>query len=100
MAQAASLRADVERSLNQTLNSRNSELKRESISPIFAFDTTRKPSQLSSYENHRYIMDWWTEDWGDPELDEGHFRHRSLAGLEILGMNVATDGIYGVESGS
>jgi hypothetical protein len=100
MAQAASLRADVERSLNQTLNSRNSELKRESISPIFAFDTTRKPSQLSSYENHRYIMDWWTADWGDPELDEGHFRHRSLAGLEILGMNVATDGIYGVESGS
>ena len=100
MTLAANLRADVERSLNQTLNSRNSELKKDNIPPIFAFDTTRKPSQLSSYENHRYIMDWWTADWGDPALDEGHFRHRSIAGLEILGMNVATDGIYGVESGS
>ena len=99
LAQAAKIRADVERSMNLTLNSRNSALQAQKITPIFAFDTTRKPTQLSSYENHRYIMDWWTADWGDVELDEGHFRHRALAGLEMLGMNVATDGIYGVESG-
>ncbi len=98
--QAKSLRADVERSLGRTLDSRNAEMKRENIPPISAFDTTRKPSQLTSYENHRYLMDWWTADWGDPELDAGHFRHRSIAGLEIVGMNVATDDVYGVESGS
>lgn len=100
MAQAKSLRADVERSLNRTLDSRNPDLKRENISPISAFDTTRKPSQLTSYENHRYLMDWWSADWGDPELDAGHFRHRTLAGLEIVGMNVAIDDVYGVESGT
>jgi hypothetical protein len=97
---AASLRADVEHSLTLTLNARNPELKRERITPISALDTTRKSNELSSYENHRYLMDWWTADWGDPELDEGHFRHRNIAGLEVLGMNVANDGIYGVESGT
>ena len=97
---ATNLRIDVERSLNLTLNARSPELKKQNITPISAFDTTRKPTELSSYENHRYLMDWWTADWGDTELDEGHFRHRTLAGLEILGMNIATDGIYGVESGT
>jgi hypothetical protein len=99
-AQAKSLRADVERSLSRTLDSRNPDLKRENITPISAFDTTRKPSQLTSYENHRYLMDWWSADWGDPALDAGHFRHRTLAGLEIVGMNVAIDDVYGVESGT
>ncbi|HVA63300.1 MAG TPA: hypothetical protein VNF74_06220, partial [Terriglobales bacterium] len=42
--------------------------------------------------NHRYMMDWWLADWGDAELDEGHFRHRALAGEQMLGMN--TDGAY------
>jgi hypothetical protein len=37
-------------------------------------------------------MDWWLSDWGDPELDAGHFAHRKLAGQQILGMN--TDGNY------
>src|ERR1039458_7058419 len=52
----------------------------------------RASSKLSSYENHRYMMDWWLSDWGDPALDAGHFVHRKLAGQQILGMN--TDGNY------
>lgn len=86
--------------MSLTLNARNPELKQQNITPISAFDTTRKPTELSSYENHRYLMDWWSSDWGDAELDEGHFRHRRLAGLELVGMNVAIDGVYGVESGT
>ncbi|MGA2075277.1 MAG: hypothetical protein ABSH52_17440 [Terriglobia bacterium] len=88
---AAAMRADVERSLNKTLADRNPEMKKADIPPIFAFDTDRKPTELTSYENHRYISDWWLSDWGNPEIDEGHFRHRTLAGLQILGMNVVQD---------
>jgi hypothetical protein len=97
---AKQLRADVERSLRFTLDARSSELKQAGITPFSAFDTKRKPSELTSYENHRYMMDWWTADWGDAELDLGHYRHRVLAGQEVLGMNVATDGIYNVDSGT
>jgi hypothetical protein len=89
---ASEMRADIERSLNKTLDDRSEAMKRAGITPFTAFDTTRKPTQLSSYENHRYMMDWWTSDWGDPELDSGHFRHRAAAGQQILGMN--TDGDY------
>src|SRR5206468_1872642 len=31
-------------------------------------------------------------DWGDPELDAGHFKHRGVAGEQIMGMNI--DGDY------
>jgi hypothetical protein len=89
---AAEMRADIERSLSKTLADRNPAMKEANITPFTAFDTQRKPAELSSYENHRYMMDWWTSDWGDPALDEGHFRHRALAGQQILGMN--TDGDY------
>jgi hypothetical protein len=89
---AAEMRADVERSLRKTLADRNPAMKEAGITPFTAFDTTRQPTELSSYENHRYMMDWWTSDWGDPELDAGHFRHRTLAGEQILGMNI--DGDY------
>jgi hypothetical protein len=89
---AANVRADIERSLAKTLADRNEAMKREGITPFTAFDTDRKPGDLSSYENHRYMMDWFTADWGDPALDAGHFRHRALAGQQILGMN--TDGDY------
>jgi hypothetical protein len=98
--EAAELRADIENSLKKAMASRNEAMKAAGITPFSAFDTVRKPDQLSSYENHRYMMDWWTADWGDPELDEGHFRHRTIAGEEVLGMNQAADGIYAVDSGT
>jgi hypothetical protein len=97
---AQQLRTEIERSLQFTLQSRNAEMKRAGITPFAAFDINRKPSQVSSYENHRYMMDWWTADWGNPELDEGHLQHRVMAGLEVLGMNVARDEVYGADSGS
>jgi len=89
---AADVRADVERSLAGTLAGSNPAMKQAGITPITAFDTTRRPEELSSYENHRYMADWWTSDWGDPALDAGHFTHRRLAGQQILGMNI--DGAY------
>ena len=91
-AWARQIRADVERSLATTMAARNPEMKRAGISPFTPFDTKRKPAELSSYENHRFMEDWWTCDWGDPELDLGHFRHREIAGLQLLGMNL--DGAY------
>ena len=100
LEEAKQLRADVERSLRLTLDARNDSLKKAKITPFAAFDTARKPEELTSYENHRYMMDWWTSDWGDEELDMGHFRHRTIAGQEILGMNSAADGIYGTDSGT
>ena len=89
---AAEMRANVERSLGMCLEARNPQMKQAGITPFHAFDTKRRPEELSSYENHRFMMDWWTADWGDPELDLGHFRHRTLAGEQLLGMN--TDGHY------
>ena len=89
---ASDMREDIERSLARTLADRNEAMKLAGITPFSAFDTQRQPSELSSYENHRYMMDWWTSDWGDPILDAGHFLHRAVAGQQILGMN--TDGDY------
>ncbi|MGH9543191.1 MAG: hypothetical protein ACRD2H_15080 [Terriglobales bacterium] len=91
-AVAAELRADLERSLERTLAARGIAMKQAGITPFTPDDLHRAPSELSSYENHRYMMDWWTADWGDPALDEGHFRHRLLAGQQMLGMNL--DGLY------
>lgn len=89
---AAAMRTDLERSLARTLAGRNPAMKEAGITPFTTFDTHRQPNELSSYENHRYMMDWWTCDWGDTALDAGHFTHRKLAGQQILGMN--TDGDY------
>jgi hypothetical protein len=83
---------DIERSLRKTLEARNPAMKEAGITPFTPFDTTRKPTELTSYENHRYMMDWWTSDWGDPALDEGHFKHRLIAGEQLMGLN--TDGHY------
>lgn len=91
-AWAAQFRADVERSLARTLAARNPAMKSAGIAPFTPFDTHRAPTELSSYENHRFMEDWWMSDWGDPDLDLGHFRHRELAGMQILGMNI--DGAY------
>ena len=88
---AAEMRADIERSLALTLADRNPAMKEAGITPFTPFDTKRQPSELASYENHRYMADWWTSDWGDPALDAGHFLHRKLAGLQVLGMNTGGD---------
>ena len=71
----------------RTLADRNPAMKQAGITPFTPFDTARQPNELQDYENHRYMMDWWTSDWGDPALDVGHFAHRHLAGLQIMGMN-------------
>ena len=91
-AWAKDIRSDVERSLATTLAARNPAMKQAGIAPFTPFDTRRQPTELSSYENHRFMEDWWTCDWGDPALDLGHFRHREIAGLQLLGMNL--DGAY------
>ena len=89
---AAEMRANIERSLRATLEASTPEMKQAGISPFTPFDTHHKPADLSSYENHRFMMDWFTADWGDAKLDEGHFRHREVAGMQILG--IGTDGAY------
>ena len=89
---AATLRADTGHSLAAALAARNPAMRSAGITPFSPDDTTRDPRALSSYENHRFMMDWWTADWGDAALDDGHFRHRALAGEQMLGMN--TDGDY------
>jgi hypothetical protein len=65
-------------------------MKRSGITPFTADDIHRDPRQLESYENHRFMMDWFTADWGDLALDLGHLRHRQLAGMQIIGLH--TDG--------
>ena len=87
---AAEMRPLIERSLKTVLARRNPAMKQMGITPFTPFDTDRKPTELTSYENHRFMMDWWTSDWGDATLDRGHFVHRKLAGEQILGLN--TDG--------
>lgn len=87
---AAEMRPLIERSLKTALAKRNPEMKQAGITPFTPFDTDRKPTELTSYENHRFMMDWWTSDWGDAALDRGHFIHRKMAGEQILGLN--TDG--------
>jgi hypothetical protein len=89
---AAEMRGKIARSLRVTLDARNDAMKQAGISPFDPSDTKRAPEALSSYENHRFMMDWWTADWGDAELDAGHFAHRALAGEQLVGMNV--DGHY------
>src|SRR5207245_10741061 len=56
---ATELRGDIERSLKKSLADRSPAMKEAEISPFTAFDTSRKPGELSSYEHHRYMMDWW-----------------------------------------
>ncbi len=89
---ATEMRAKIERSLRTTLDARNDAMKQAGITPFDPSDTKRRPDDLSSYENHRFMMDWWTADWGDAELDAGHFAHRTLAGEQLVGMNI--DGHY------
>jgi hypothetical protein len=72
------------------LTLRASEMRTEGITPFTPDDIDRRTTELSSYENHRFMQDWFLADWGDPALDLGHLRHRELAGMQVIGLH--TDG--------
>ena len=65
-------------------------MKQAGITPFTPDDTDHPPKELLSYENHRFMQDWFLADWGDPALDLGHLKHREIAGMQIMGLH--TDG--------
>ncbi|MGH9586720.1 MAG: hypothetical protein ACRD3F_07180 [Acidobacteriaceae bacterium] len=87
---AAEMWSNIQRSLAATLSLRNAAMKAANIPPFTPDDIDRQPEDLSSYENHRFMQDWFLADWGDEALDLGHLRHREIAGMQIMGL--ATDG--------
>lgn len=87
---AKEMRGLVERSMKATIAAGNAAMREAQITPFTPHDTDRDPKHLSSYENHRFMMDWFTSDWGVEALDVGHLKHRTLAGEQILGLH--TDG--------
>ncbi len=89
-ALAEEMRENIRVSLAATIAAGDPAMRAAGITPFETNDTRRLPTQLSSYENHRFMMDWFLADWGDQALDLGHLRHRELAGEQICGLN--TDG--------
>ena len=87
---AEQMRGHIQASMDATIAAGNPAMRRAGITPFETNDTQRKPEQLSSYENHRFMMDWFLADWGVPALDLGYLNHRVLAGEQICGLN--TDG--------
>jgi hypothetical protein len=90
---AKEMRANIQASLAATLALRAPDMKAANITPFTPDDIDHRPKELSSYENHRFMQDWFLADWGDAELDRGHLRHREIAGMQILGLH--TDGAWG-----
>lgn len=88
---AAEMRADMQHSLEITLKAMSPEMKSAGISPFTPEDTHRDPKYLLSYENHRFMQDWFLADWGDRALDLGHLKHRSVAGMQRVGLHM--DGV-------
>jgi hypothetical protein len=87
---AKEMRANIQASLEATLSLRAADMKAAGISPFTPDDINRRPTELSSYENHRFMQDWFLADWGDSALDLGHLKHRELAGMQVIGLH--TDG--------
>lgn len=87
---AKEMRANIEASLAATLALRSPDMRAAGITPFTPNDIDHKPTELSSYENHRFMQDWFLADWGDPALDVGHLKHREIAGMQIIGLH--TDG--------
>lgn len=85
---AAEMRANIQRSLETTLKAMSPQMKSSGISPFTPEDTHRDPKDLLSYENHRFMQDWFLADWGDRALDLGHLKHRSIAGMEKVGLHI------------
>ncbi len=90
-ALAEEMRGNIERSLAATIAAGTPAMRAAGITPFEPNDTNSKPSQLSSYENHRFMEDWFLADWGDAALDLGQLKHRALSGDVILGMNTNGD---------
>ncbi len=90
-AVAEEMRGNIECSLAATIAVGNPAMREAGITPFEPNDTNRKPSQLLSYENHRFMEDWFLADWGDAALDLGQLKHRMLSGNAILGMNTNGD---------
>ena len=90
-AVAEEMRGNIERSLAATIAAGSPAMRAAGITPFEPNDTDRKPSQLLSYENHRFMEDWFLADWGDAALDLGQLKHRMLSGNVILGMNTNGD---------
>ena len=85
---AAEMRTNIQRSLETTLKAMGPEMKATGISPFTPEDTHRDPKFLLSYENHRFMQDWFLADWGDRAFDLGHLKHRSLAGMQVVGLHI------------
>lgn len=88
---AAEMRSNIQRSLETTLTALSPEMRAAGITPFTPEDTHRDPKRLLSYENHRFMQDWFLADWGDAALDLGHLKHRSIAGMELIGLHM--DGV-------
>jgi hypothetical protein len=88
---AGFMRSDMEASLRLTLAAMSPQMKAARITPFTPEDIHRDPKQLLSYENHRFMQDWFLADWGDEALDAGHLRHRVLAGMQMMGLHI--DGV-------
>ena len=89
-AVAVEMRQNIETSIEATIAASTAEMRAAGITPFEPGDILRKPTELSSYENHRFMMDWFLADWGVPALDLGHLKHREMAGEQICGLS--TDG--------
>jgi hypothetical protein len=87
---AGEMRSNIQRSVEATIAASTPEMRAAGITPFEPNDILRKPTDLSSCENHRFMMDWFLADWGVPAYDQGHLKHRELAGQQICGLN--TDG--------
>ena len=88
---AKEMRGNIERSLQITLAKMSPAMKFARITPFTPEDIDRDPKHLESYENHRFMQDWFLADWGDNELDLGHLRHREIAGMQLVGLHVDDD---------
>jgi hypothetical protein len=88
---ASEMRTLIEGSLQATLKAEDPEMRESGIASFSPDDIHHKPKRLSSYENHRFMMDWFTADWGNPALDLGHLKHRELAGQQVVGLHTAGD---------
>jgi hypothetical protein len=87
---ATEMRTLVEQSLEKTQAAQNPAMREAGITSFDPDDIHRMPRLLTSYENHRFMMDWFTADWGSRQLDLGHLKHREIAGQQIMGLH--TDG--------